>query len=164
VYDPPWKILLSHFLLPAGHLGWRLFLPLLFGAPYPYLSLAISEMVMGVYAYNVFAVSHLFEGASFSEDLASMPDDWALHILRTTLDYDNGSRLTRMLTGSLNLQVAHHMFPTLPQDRYPAITRIIEEQCKRYGYKYFHASSFWQALRMHHAHIASLGSPGVHFP
>jgi fatty acid desaturase len=155
---------LSYFAIAFCHIGWRLLLPLYLGAPHPWATLMISEMVMGVYAYNVFAVSHLFEGASFSEDLASMPDDWALHILRTTLDYDNGSRLTRMLTGSLNLQVAHHMFPTLPQDRYPAITRIIEEQCKRFGYKYFHASSFWQALRMHHSHIASLGSPAVHFP
>jgi len=164
VRAPSFEERFNYLLVFLGHFGWRLALPIYLNAPHPYITFMLSEMLMGVYAYNVFSVSHLFEGASFTASLPEMSEDWAHHILRTTLDYSNESRLTRMLTGSLNLQVAHHLFPTLPQDRYPAITRLLQEQCKRYGYKYFHADTFWEALRMHHRHIASLASPSLHFP
>ncbi len=138
-----------------GHYGYRIALPFLLSANRPMLVFFVSEMVMSIYSYNVFSVSHLFDGATFP---TAVTDDWALHILRTTLDYGTDSTVTRILTGALNYQTAHHFFPLLAQEHYPEVTKILVATCREFGYPYQCVPSFWHALVLHYRHLMRMGS------
>ena len=39
-----------------------------------------------------------------------MGDEWAVHELRTTVDFAPTNRLVNWFTGGLNFQVEHHLF------------------------------------------------------
>merc|ERR1711871_1838034 len=47
-----------------------------------------------------------------------------------------GGRVGCFLTGGLNLQIEHHLFPCLPHDTHPAIATIVREECLKAGIRY----------------------------
>ena len=53
-----------------------------------------------------------------------------------SVDYSHGDLFVTFLTGALNYQVAHHIFPCISQYYYPEITPLIIEVCEKYGLKY----------------------------
>lgn len=70
------------------------------------------------------------------------------------------NKLTYLLTylpGALNHQTAHHLFPSVSQIYYPAITPIVRETCKEFGVRYNYKDTFTQALGAHIGHLKRLG-------
>lgn len=46
-----------------------------------------------------------------------MPIDWTQMQIETTQDYGHDSLITTLLTGSLNYQAVHHIFPQVSLNR-----------------------------------------------
>ena len=70
------------------------------------------------------------------------------------------NKLTYLLTylpGALNHQTAHHLFPSVSQIYYPAITPIVRETCKEFGVRYNYKDTLFQALGCHISHLKRLG-------
>ncbi|KAL6776900.1 hypothetical protein ACKKBF_B03925 [Auxenochlorella protothecoides x Auxenochlorella symbiontica] len=106
------------------------------------LTLAV---LLGV-SHNVAATKRdSTQGAGTGEDAS----DWGLRQLATSADW--GGRRACLLTGGLNLQVAHHLFPTLPSALYPAITAIVREEAAARGLPYVH----WTSLPAIMAHLVA---------
>ena len=60
--------------------------------------------------------------------------DWGIQQLVTSANW--GDKVGCFFTGGLNLQIEHHMFPAVSFMHYPAISRIVRDECEKRGLKY----------------------------
>jgi fatty acid desaturase/predicted heme/steroid binding protein len=139
------------FLIPGFFVGyWNMFLMCFF-----------ADLVTSYYLAFVFQPSHVVSEAEMIE-LGSdkhIEMDWAEMQVRTTIDYGHGSWLTTFLTGGLNYQVAHHLFPGVCQLHYPQITPIILDTCKEFNVPYVVVPTYWDALLCHFRYLYRMGNP-----
>ncbi|MGZ6804925.1 MAG: fatty acid desaturase family protein, partial [Nocardioidaceae bacterium] len=61
--------------------------------------------------------------------------EWYLRQMLGSANF-HGGKLMSFLTGNLNHQIEHHLFPDLPSNRYAAMSVEIREICERYGIPY----------------------------
>jgi delta11-fatty-acid desaturase len=64
--------------------------------------------------------------------------------------------VTFVLTGGLNLQIEHHLFPTVNHGHLPYLQPIVRRVCKMHGVPYHYSSSFAEALAKFFAHTNTL--------
>lgn len=62
------------------------------------------------------------------------------------------------MTGALNYQIEHHLFPGVSQYHYPQIAPIIKEVCAKHNIKYNLVPGAWEALAGHFRHLKKLGN------
>jgi len=120
----------------------------------------ISDFVFSWYLALIFQANHVVEEVSWP-----LPDennvvqmDWAQLQVETAQDYGHGSWLTAVLTGGLNYQVVHHLFPNISQEHYPAIAPIVKQTCEEFGVKYLVKDGFMEAFGGHYGLLKFLGS------
>jgi len=127
------------------------------------LTFFIAEFVLGYYLAFVFQVSHVAPGLDLlatplpPAPAAKIDEDWAISQIRTTQDYGFGSSFTSFMTGALNYQVVHHLFPTVSQSYLPTIAPIIVQTCKEYGVEYHLLPNFYSAFKSHIEHLHTMG-------
>jgi linoleoyl-CoA desaturase len=115
----------------------------------------------GVVLSIVFQLAHTVEGTHFpvpDKVTARVEDEWAIHQIKTTANFATQSKLISWLTGGLNFQIEHHLFPNISHVHYPEISKIIRESCDNFGINYLEYPRFRQAVRSHVAHLRILGS------
>jgi len=144
-----WRIVLPFYLFKSS-LGEFLLL------------FAIAEIITGYYLTLNFQVSHISPSAAFPNIKTGFNDEWAVAQVKTTVDYAHGSRLVTFLSGALNYQTVHHLFPSVSQYHYPAIAPIVIQMCKKYHVPFSHLSSFGDAFRMHLTHLHEMGAQPHH--
>jgi acyl-lipid (7-3)-desaturase (Delta-4 desaturase) len=99
-------------------------------------------MVMGVASSEtlaiLFALSHNFEGCDRDPTVTvrktGEPVCWFKSQVETSCTY--GGFISGCLTGGLNFQVEHHLFPRMSSAWYPYIAPKVREICKKHGVKY----------------------------
>jgi linoleoyl-CoA desaturase len=120
----------------------------------------IITMVTGIVLTVVFQLAHCVGEAEFplpEEGTLVMQNAWAVHQVRTTVDFARDSRVLCWLLGGLNFQVEHHLFPHVCHIHYPALSRIVEETCEEYGVRYSNHGSFLAAVGSHFRWLRALG-------
>jgi len=119
-----------------------------------------SELACGYYLAFVFQVSHVATNLEFIEVSPTVNSDWAIMQVATTQDYGHGNTLATYLSGSLNYQVVHHLFPTVCQDYYPEIAPLIQQTCDEFGVKYHVLpTGFLGAFKTHIDYLKIMGEP-----
>jgi len=115
--------------------------------------------VVGVALTIVFQLAHCVEEADFPTpgESEKMPDAWAVHQIRTTVDFARTSRLAFWLLGGLNFQTEHHLFPRICHVHYPALSRIVEATCAEYGVKFRQHGTFAAGVRSHYRWLRRMG-------
>lgn len=129
------------------------------------------EFTTGYWLSYNFQVSHVSDEADFlfsdvgkresGKCPALFEDEWAKSQLRTTIDYAHGSPIAAYLSGALNYQSIHHLFPTVSQYHYPAITPMIMQIAEKHNVKYTVLPNFYSAFRAHVQHLKDLGKQGI---
>jgi len=153
---------LSMFVLgKAFFVFYRIVLPCLI-IPFwqSILLFVISDLITSYVLAFVFQVNHVIPSAKWpkvDKDTGKVDMDWAEMQIATTMDYGHGSKLTTFLTGGLNYQVTHHLFPYVSQVHYLDIAPIIVKECNKVGITYHVLPNFWDAIK---AHITYLGVMG----
>ena len=103
----------------------------------------------------VFQIAHLTPGMDF--DGVHPGDDWAMHQIRTSADFAIGSRVTTWLTGGLNHQVEHHLFPNVAHTHYSGLRPIVRAAAQRHGLECHDLGSLPSAIGQHFALLKTLG-------
>ena len=49
-----------------------------------------------------------------------------------------GGQIGNFFTGGLNLQIEHHLFPAISFVHYPAIAKIVKDECEKRNIPYAH--------------------------
>lgn len=125
---------------------------------------AVTELITGWYLAFNFQVSHVSTVCEYScgkENLTpNLAGEWAVLQVKSSMDYAHGSWFTTFMTGALNYQITHHLFPCVSQYHYPDIAPIIMAICKKYDIKYTVLPSFWDAFTAHIKHLRIMGVSG----
>jgi len=145
------------------------FFTLVFGVPtlvHPFWHVVIGWVVVsGIYGTVisvVFQLAHVVKEAQFptpEEPAHRMPDHWAVHQVKTTVDFAHGNRLLTWYVGGLNYQVEHHLFPRICHVHYPRIARIVAKACERHGIEYHVHRTFWTGMASHFLWLRQMGRP-----
>lgn len=131
----------------------------------------VVEAVTGYWLAFNFQVSHISDDAEFlfsdarkraeGKCPAMFNDEWAKSQVATTVDYGHGSPVAAYLSGALNYQTVHHLFPTVSQYHYPAITPIVMRVAEKHGVPFNVKGTFVEALAGHVEHLRKMGENGV---
>ena len=149
-----WGFKLVHYflfiILPVLVLGW---IPWLVG-------FLVCGLVAGFVLSIVFQLAHTVEHTEFPTVVAStnkMPDEWAIHQVKTTANFARESKLLSWLIGGLNFQIEHHLFPKISHIHYPALSRITHQLCVEYGLVYTEYPYMLQAVVSHVSYLKRMG-------
>ncbi|XP_064402408.1 uncharacterized protein LOC135348159 [Halichondria panicea] len=120
------------------------------------------DMVYGYWLAQLTQVNHVTEEVEWPEPDTNnvIHQEWAEMQVRTTRDYCTDSWVWYFLSGGLNHQTAHHLFPGILQSNYWWITPIVKETCAEFGIQYNGSSSFKDALSRHFSYLRKMGKEG----
>ena len=146
-----------------------LYFSLAFGLPMYFGELALWQVVaawalvhavVSVFvAYTFFISHHVTEldyvDSGATHDLVS--DSWIHHQISTTIDFEPNNPFAHFLFGGFNLHVAHHVFPEVSHEHYPALTRLIREVLAENGCSDWYKSfSFTEGCASHLRHLKNI--------
>ncbi len=120
---------------------------------------ALFHAVAGFMLAVVFQLAHVVEGVRYirPSDEGRFPRGWMEHELLTTANF-GGSKLCTFITGGLDHQIEHHLFPLICHVHYPALSPIVEQCAKDHGLPYLHSGTFLQAVASHARMLHRLGN------
>jgi linoleoyl-CoA desaturase len=145
------KILYAVFYmaLPIYFLGWQSWL----------IGFIIMHITMGTILTVTFQLAHLVEQIAFEngEHEKLIDTEWAVHELRTTANFAANNKLLTWYLGGLNFQIEHHLFPRVSHIHYPALSKIIQQQCTAFDLPYNTYPTLQEALGSHVRLMKKLG-------
>lgn len=117
----PWGIqlasLVCHVVLPVMWFGWTALLVIF-----------LHWTAAGITYFLIVAPNHDTE-ESLKDGGVEAPGDWGEHQVTHSSNFSHGSKLLTMLFGGMNYQIEHHLFPTVCNIHYPAISKIVKQLC-----------------------------------
>ena len=123
----------------------------------------LANVLRNVWAFVIIFCGHFPAGVSVftEEDVADETRaQWYRRQVLGSCNIDGG-RLFTILSGSLNYQIEHHLFPDMPSNRYPEVAPRVREICDRYGVAY-NTGSLRRQFGTTTAKIWRLTFPGGH--
>jgi acyl-lipid (8-3)-desaturase len=111
-------------------------------------------------------VAHVVDAVDFIDARpdGSIPGGWAAQQLATSADFAHGSLFWLHISGGLNYQVVHHLFPGVAHTHYPAIAPIIMKAAEEVGLQYRVYRTFGAALAGHFNHLRAMGRASLLVP
>jgi fatty acid desaturase len=126
--------------------------------------LAMIYFAMASYTLvTMFQVNHVVEAADFFRPdpvTGKVSTDWAEMQLRGSSNFAAGSWFWNYVSGGLNHQIEHHLFPSVCHVHYPALAPIVRKTAKEFGLPYSNYPSFMSALGGHFGLLRQLGREG----
>ncbi|MGY8953595.1 MAG: fatty acid desaturase family protein, partial [Flavobacteriales bacterium] len=124
------------------------------------LGFFIMHYIAGMAVAVVFQVAHVVNETEFyvPDSEGNLENNWAIHQLKTSIDFAHKSTLLTWFLGGLNYQVEHHLFPTVSHTHLPKISEIVKETTKEYGIPYLYHKTFYGAIESHFSHIKKMGT------
>ncbi|HET6243356.1 MAG: acyl-CoA desaturase [Bacteroidetes bacterium] len=119
----------------------------------------LMHFVSGFYLAIVFMLAHGIEEVHFPrpEPTGILENDWAIHQLYTTANFSTGNSLAGFLTGGLNQQIEHHLFPYICSIHYRALAKIVQDTAAEYDLPYYDKPTFFSALSSHYLFLKRIG-------
>ena len=137
-------------------------LPILFHGWLAWLAGFVTlNIILGLTTSIVFQLAHVVEETEFVyvgiDDSIVIENEWAVHQIKTTANFSPGSAVITYLSGGLNYQVEHHLFPRISHIHYPSISKIVRQKCEEFNLPYLSMPTFTKALSSHFRLIRRLG-------
>ena len=182
--DKPWRPFQPLYYLAAFamlHVIWRVdslavslkrrltgeLLPIL-GHYFFFLALVPASTFAAAVLFGGFVMANIVTTSHQSEELIWEPEhDWVRLQYRTTRDAEPGNAFTTWLWGGMQFQLEHHLFPTMPRYRYPALKPIMRAFADDHGLPYKSESdvAIWLRTARNYARVASeAATPGARGP
>ena len=143
--------LIIYLLLPATVLGGEAALT----------GFLIMHAFLGFLFAVVFQLAHVVDKAEFPrpDEDGTMEDEWAVHQMRTTVDFATDNRFLTWALGGLNFQAEHHLFPRISHVHYPDLHPLVSARAEAMGYQIRSYPTLWAAIRGHYRHMRAMARP-----
>ena len=142
---------LLHFLV-------RFILPCMFFSLFSVLLLNLTaDIVTGLWQAFISQITHVNSMVEWPDKEKRYTTPWAEMQVATTVDFATNSWFWSMITGTVNHQIAHHLFPDVLQTYYPYITPIVKQTCSEFGLTYNSQPTVWDALVLHFGYLNIMG-------
>lgn len=158
------------FLLKFAYYGLFIVLPLMTvyqGHVWEFvLSFFLMHFTAGFALGIIFMLAHIVETTHFPapDQAGSLENSWIVHQLYTTSNFARTSRLAGFITGGLNMQVEHHLFPNICSIHYRNIAPIVKKTAYEYGIPYLEEPTFWSAIGSHVRFLKKVGQTENYIP
>lgn len=132
-------------VIPTLLHGWR---AALVGAAAYSTSLSILLAMMFFVSHNVPENKALPGGVQDTKKvlLTELTErDWCEQQVLASANW--GGHIANFFTGGLNLQIEHHLFPAISFGHYPAIAKIVKDECQKRGIRYVQHPHLFAILR-----------------
>jgi linoleoyl-CoA desaturase len=124
--------------------------------------LLLFHLTLGLALTFVFQLAHGTEDVEFPEPSGSDPalidDEWAAHVMRTTVNFATGNRAMNWYVGGLNFQIEHHLFPLVSHVHYPELAPIVRRTAREFGLPSRDYLSYSGAIFSHYRLLRALGT------
>jgi len=104
---------------------------------------------------SLFAVSHNTQVTAYN---MPVDYDWAKSQIHTSANWSVNSEFWWLVSGGLNYQIEHHLFPGVCHIHYPAISKIVQEVCNEYNLHYNAYPTFTDIYKDHIRTLHKLGN------
>jgi len=123
------------------------------------LGFAIMHIICSLVSAFIFQLAHVLEETHFfkTDDNGSVENNWAIHQLKTTANFSEGSSFFSWFIGGLNYQVEHHLFPNICHVHYSQLSPIVRATAEEFNVPYYSHKTFWGAMKSHFALLHQLG-------
>lgn len=149
---------ISQVLFKVLYFTYSLFIPTyIHGFIHVYPMWFLSVIIFGIGYALFFAVNHWTLDAGFVDNNSVKMTNWGVLQVENSINFALDSTFWTWLTGGLNHQIEHHLFPSMVHTRLPEISKIVKDTCKDFGIRYFEYKSFWTALYGHYKLLKVLG-------
>ncbi len=141
----------------------RIFLPILLGCRSVSSALilyTLTEVTVGVFFGWMSQISHVDETREYPHEFL-IQKDWAELQVLTSIDYCHDSYFWTYLSGYLNYQTVHHLFPSVAPHFYPQITPIVKKTCKEFNLEYKLHDSFGSVIRDYLKYLTGLFNDNI---
>lgn len=120
----------------------------------------LMHFVSGFFLASVFMLAHAMEPVEFDKptEEGDLRETFLAHQLRTTANFSTKNPLAAFITGGLNTQIEHHLFPNICSCHYPAISDIVKATAKEFNEPYYDLN-FSDAMASHNRFLADMGDP-----
>jgi len=137
------------------------------GAPFLFLPLA-KALIWATIPWAIFSVLFLTisQVGHITESTIEPPTDrdFYKHQILHTHNYGVNSLLCFYMSGGLNLQIEHHLFPGVNHVHLRKLAPLVRELCKKYNIAYAESSGFFDALWKHYSLLRWMSSPKTAVP
>mmetsp|Transcript_43563 Transcript_43563/g.60485 ORF Transcript_43563/g.60485 Transcript_43563/m.60485 type:complete len:273 (-) Transcript_43563:67-885(-) len=139
-------------------LTWTMLVPSYIHGWYHVFPLWFLYMAVFSYAYSLFfAVNHWTEEARQSDNSNISNCNWGVLQVENSSNFAIDSKFWTHISGGLNYQIEHHLFPSMAHTRLNEIGDLVQEECKKHNIRYYNFGSFWTAMKSHYNHLKKLG-------
>jgi linoleoyl-CoA desaturase len=124
----------------------------------------LMNLTMGLTIAVVFQLAHVVEKTTFevaTEGHKVIGEEWAAHEIKTTANFAPDNKFINWYVGGLNYQVEHHLFPKVSHIHYPAISKIVKEECEKFNLPYNVYTKMTTAIASHVRVMKRLGEKQV---
>ncbi|MDA0922586.1 MAG: acyl-CoA desaturase [Bacteroidetes bacterium] len=140
---------------------WILLPILLIDAPWwtVIIGFVVMHYTAGIILSLIFQLAHVVEDAEMHEAHKSgtMKNTWAIHQLKTTVNFATKNKIMNWFTGGLNHQIEHHIFPHISHVHYTKIGAIVRKTAKEFNLPYNEYKTTRSALFSHFKFLKQMG-------
>ena len=154
--SPDVQELVLFWVTKFAHVFYRVILPCFYASlPSVIFLNFLSEAAGGFWLGFITQVNHINNSVVFPRSPSEMT--WSEMQIVATADYATDSKLWSFLSGSLNHQVVHHLFPSVLSTYYCNITPIVRATCAEFGVPYICYRDVWSAWKSHLMYLKIMG-------
>jgi len=123
------------------------------------IGFVIMHYTAGIILSLIFQLAHVVEDAEMHEAHKSgtMKNTWAIHQLKTTVNFATKNKIMNWFTGGLNHQIEHHIFPHISHVHYTKIGAIVRKTAKEFNLPYNEYKTTRSALFSHFKFLKQMG-------
>lgn len=122
------------------------------------LIMFISNATAGLIVVCQIVVNHEVVPTAL-ESAAAPGSDWGEYQVRTSHNYATDSAVALHMSGGLNFQIEHHLFPRVYYVHYPALAPIVRATCAEFNLPYYSSATFGDAIASHYSLLRTMGQP-----
>jgi fatty acid desaturase/predicted heme/steroid binding protein len=97
-------------------------------------------------------VTHVSDDAYWPKE-GPIERDWAELQVETAIDFSHDSYLWTYMSGFLNYQIVHHLFPGMAPHYYPVVLQTCKDVCKEFNVKYTVYDTLTETIKHHFDHL-----------
>ncbi len=105
----------------------------------------------------IFQLAHISPVSIFHSNTNPLPSNRLIHQLSSGTDFAVKNSVVTALTGGLNMQIIHHLFPYISHIHYPTMQPIISSFCKEHNLPYHEYPTLRAAIAAHFSCLKILG-------
>jgi linoleoyl-CoA desaturase len=124
------------------------------------LGFTLMLFVEGLLLGFIFQLAHYVDNVEvIAPENGELAGSWAAYQMRTTSNFANDNPVINFISGGLNFQIEHHLFPQVCHIHYKAISGIVKKTAVEFQIPYHENKKFSDAVSAHLRLLRTMSVP-----